>query len=191
MRSWDRITYSTLSQEDSLMKYITKYLSPCGDILLAADQSGLTGLWFEGQKYFVAGLEAEHEEKEIPVLKQAKIWLDIYFSGKEPDLSVPLHFTGTDFQNKIWEILCTIPYGETRTYGEIADQFMKKHGHKTSPRAVGSAVGHNRISIIVPCHRILGAGGDLTGYAGGIDRKKLLLELETGFCTDRPEKIQD
>lgn len=191
MRSWDRITYSTLSQEDSLMKYITKHLSPCGDILLAADQSGLTGLWFEGQKYFAAGLEAEHEEKEIPVLKQAKIWLDIYFSGKEPDLSVPLHFTGTDFQNKIWEILCTIPYGETRTYGEIADQFMKKHGHKTSPRAVGSAVGHNRISIIVPCHRILGAGGDLTGYAGGIDRKKLLLELETGFCTDRPEKIQD
>lgn len=173
------------------MKYITKYLSPCGDILLAADQSGLTGLWFEGQKYFAAGLDAEHEEKEIPVLKQAKIWLDIYFSGKEPDLSVPLHFTGTDFQNKIWEILCTIPYGETRTYGEIADQFMKKHGHKTSPRAVGSAVGHNRISIIVPCHRILGAGGDLTGYAGGIDRKKLLLELETGFCTDRPEKIQD
>ena len=173
------------------MKYITKYLSPCGGILLAADQTGLTGLWFEGQKYFAAGLDAEHEEKETPVLKQAKDWLDIYFSGRKPDFSVPLHFTGTDFQNKVWELLCSIPYGETKTYGELAEQFMKKHGHKTSPRAVGSAVGHNRISIIVPCHRILGAGGDLTGYAGGIDRKKLLLELETGFCTDRPEKIQD
>ena len=130
------------------MQYISQFHSPCGGILLAADQTGLTGLWFEGQKYFAA------------------------------DFSVPLHFTGTDFQNKIWEILCTIPYGETRTYGELAEQFKVKYGRKTSPRAVGSAVGHNRISIIIPCHRVLGADGSLTGYAGGIDRKKMLLELE-------------
>ena len=161
------------------MQYISRFHSPCGDILLAADQTGLTGLWFEWQKYFAAGLEAEHEEKETSVLKQAKDWLDTYFSGKNPDFSVPLHFTGTDFQNKVWELLCSIPYGETKTYGELAEQFAKKHGHKTSPRAVGSAVGHNRISIIVPCHRILGADGSLTGYAGGIDRKKMLLELES------------
>lgn len=160
------------------MQYISQFHSPCGGILLAADQTGLTGLWFEGQKYFAAGLDAEHEERETPAIKQAKDWLDIYFSGRKPDFSVPLHFTGTDFQNKIWEILCTIPYGETRTYGELAEQFKVKYGQKTSPRAVGSAVGHNRISIIIPCHRVLGADGSLTGYAGGIERKKMLLDLE-------------
>lgn len=162
------------------MQYISQFHSPCGGILLAADQTGLIGLWFEGQKYFAAGLEAEHEERETPVIKQAKDWLDLYFTGREPDFSIPLSFTGTDFQNQVWELLCAIPYGETRTYGELAEQFMAKYGRKTSPRAVGSAIGHNRISIIVPCHRVIGASGSLTGYAGGIDRKKMLLDLESG-----------
>ncbi|HIS47174.1 MAG TPA: methylated-DNA--[protein]-cysteine S-methyltransferase [Candidatus Scybalocola faecigallinarum] len=161
------------------MQYINHYDSPLGKILLAADDVGLTGLWFEGQKYFALHLDKVHEEKEIPVLKQAKQWLDIYFSGKDPDIPIPLHFTGSDFQNEVWGILCTIPYGQTTTYGAIAKQLAKKKGlDHMSAQAVGGAVGHNEISIIVPCHRVVGANGSLTGYAGGIQKKIKLLTLE-------------
>ena len=161
------------------MQYTTHYHSPLGDILLAADDTGLTGLWFEGQKYYALYLDAEHKEKEIPLFKDVKRWLDIYFSGNEPDFKLPLHFTGTDFQNEVWEILYSIPYGKTMTYGEIAKQLAKKRGIKQmSAQAVGGAVGHNEISIIVPCHRVVGSNGSLTGYAGGIDKKIKLLELE-------------
>ena len=161
------------------MQYISHYHSPLGNILLAADQIGLTGLWFEGQKYFALYLDKEHEEKEVPVLQQTKKWLDIYFSGKEPDFKLPLHFTGTDFQNEVWEILSAIPYGQTTTYGEIAKQIAAKRGlARMSAQAVGGAVGHNEISIIVPCHRVVGSNGSLTGYAGGIDKKVKLLTLE-------------
>lgn len=161
------------------MQYISHYQSPLGNILLAADDIGLTGLWFEGQKYFALYLDREHEEKELPVFEKAKQWLDIYFSGKEPNFKVPLHFTGTDFQNEVWEILYAIPYGQTMTYGEIAKQLAAKRGLKRmSAQAVGGAVGRNEISIIVPCHRVVGANGSLTGYAGGIDKKVKLLTLE-------------
>lgn len=161
------------------MQYISHYASPVGNILLAADNTGLTGLWFEGQKYFALSLDKEHEEKEIPLFEEVKQWLDIYFSGKEPDFTVPLHFTGTSFQNEVWEILCTIPYGQTMTYGEIAKQIAVRKGlPHMSAQAVGGAVGHNEISIIVPCHRVVGADGSLTGYAGGIDKKIKLLQLE-------------
>ena len=161
------------------MQYISHYSSPLGTILLAADEIGLTGLWFEGQKYFVLYLDKEHEEKELPVLKQAKTWLDIYFSGREPDFKVPLHFTGTDFQNEVWEILYSIPYGQTTTYGEIAKRLAASRGLKRmSAQAVGGAVGRNEISIIVPCHRVVGSNGSLTGYAGGMDKKIELLKLE-------------
>lgn len=161
------------------MQYISHYQSPLGDILLAADETGLTGLWFEGQKYFALYLDKEHAEKEVPVFEQAKRWLDIYFSGNEPDFQVPLHFTGTDFQNEVWEILYSIPYGQTTTYGDIAKQLAARRGiARMSAQAVGGAVGHNEISIIVPCHRVVGANGSLTGYAGGIDKKIALLELE-------------
>lgn len=161
------------------MQYISHYQSPLGDILLAADEIGLTGLWFEGQKYFALYLDKEHEEKELPVFEQAKRWLDVYFSGKEPDFTVPLHFTGTDFQNEVWEILYSIPYGQTMTYGEIARKLATKRGiSRMSAQAVGGAVGHNEISIIVPCHRVVGTNGSLTGYAGGIDKKVKLLTLE-------------
>ena len=161
------------------MQYISHYSSPLGTILLAADEIGLTGLWFEGQKYFALYLDKEHEEKELPVLKQAKTWLDIYFSGREPDFKVPLHFTGTDFQNEVWAILYSIPYGQTTTYGEIAKQLAASRGLKRmSAQAVGGAVGRNEISIIVPCHRVVGSSGSLTGYAGGIDKKIELLKLE-------------
>ena len=161
------------------MQYVSHYRSPIGDILLAADDIGLTGLWFDGQKYFALSLDREHEEKEIPLFEKVKKWLTIYFSGKEPDFSVPLHFTGTAFQNEVWEILCTIPYGQTIAYGEIAKQIAAKKGlPRMSAQAVGGAVGHNKISILVPCHRVVGTNGSLTGYAGGIEKKVELLKLE-------------
>lgn len=161
------------------MQYISYYQSALGNILLAADEAGLTGLWFEGQKYFAHHLDREAEEKELPVFDQAKQWLDIYLSGKEPDFMVPLHLTGTDFQNEVWKILCRIPYGKTMTYGEIAKQIARKRGiDHMSAQAVGGAVGHNEISVIVPCHRVVGSNGSLTGYAGGIDKKIQLLTLE-------------
>ena len=161
------------------MHYINHYHSPLGTILLAADDTGLTGLWFEGQKYFAKGLDKETEEKEFSVFQTARRWLDVYFSGQAPDFQVPLHFQGTTFQKEVWEILLSIPYGETTTYGAIAKQLAAKRGlPHLSAQAVGSAVGHNKISIIVPCHRVIGADGSLTGYAGGIWRKEKLLALE-------------
>ena len=161
------------------MQYISNYKSFIGDILLSADDVGLTGLWFEGQKYFALHLDRECEEKEIPLFEKVKHWLDIYFSGKEPDFDIPLHFTGTVFQNEVWKILCSIPYGHTMTYGEIAKKFALERGSgHMSAQAVGGAVGHNKISIIVPCHRVVGTNGSLTGYAGGIDKKIKLLNLE-------------
>lgn len=161
------------------MQYISHYQSPLGKILLAADEEGLTGLWFEQQKYFALYLDKEHMEKELPVFQNAKKWLDIYFFGREPDFTPPLHFTGTDFQNQVWEILCTIPYGQTMTYGAIAKELAAKKGlSRMSAQAVGGAVGHNEISIIVPCHRVVGSNGSLTGYAGGIEKKVKLLRLE-------------
>ena len=161
------------------MHYISHYMSPIGGILLAADEMGLTGLWFEGQKYFAYKLEDRREKREIPLFEKAKQWLDIYFSGKEPGFTVPLHFTGTPFQNEVWEILCTIPYGRTATYGEMAKQIAAKKGlPHMSAQAVGGAIGRNKISILVPCHRVVGKKGCLTGYAGGIDKKAKLLQLE-------------
>ncbi len=164
------------------MQYTWKYESPLGGILLAADETGLTGLWLDGQKYFARCLHEEHEEREVSVLKQAGRWLDIYFSGREPDFDLPLHFTGTEFQNEVWEILYSIPYGQTRTYGSIAKQLAEKRGlERMSAQAVGGAVARNKISIIVPCHRVVGSNGSLTGYAGGIDKKIALLKLEKGY----------
>lgn len=164
------------------MHYTSKYQSPLGNIILAADEIGLTGLWFEGQKYFALYLDNEHEEKDLPIFEQAKKWLDIYFSGNEPNFKLPLHFIGTEFQNEVWEILYQIPYGQTITYGDIAKQLAKKKRLKRmSSQAVGGAVGRNEISIIVPCHRVVGASGSLTGYAGGIDKKIALLKMENAY----------
>ena len=162
------------------------YESPLGGILLAADEMGLTGLWFDGEKYLADQLPAVHRVQETPVLTAAKRWLDIYFSGKEPDFTPPLHPIGSAFRQSVWEILLQIPYGKTTTYGEIARQLSEKMGlSRMSAQAVGGAVGHNKIAIIIPCHRVVGTNGSLTGYAGGIDKKGKLLELEqtdmTGF----------
>ena len=161
------------------MTYIQHYDSPLGGILLAADEIGLTGLWFDREKYFADNLPAEHTERETPVLAESKRWLDTYFAGSEPDFLPPLHPIGSAFRREVWEILLRTPYGQTTTYGAIARELAQKRGlARMSAQAVGGAVGHNEISIIIPCHRVVGTGGSLTGYAGGIDKKVRLLELE-------------
>lgn len=161
------------------MQYTSQYATPLGPILLTADDTGLTGLWFEGQKYYALRLDRERQEKALPIFQDAKRWLDVYFSGREPDFTPSLHLTGTPFQNAVWEILLSIPYGETVTYGEVAKRLAEKKGlAHMSAQAVGGAVGRNKLSIIIPCHRVVGADGSLTGYAGGLDRKTALLELE-------------
>ena len=161
------------------MQYISTYFSPLGEMTISCDEIGVTGIWFVGQKYYGRGLRKMCEEIETEIIRRTKCWLDIYFSGKEPDFDVPLHLVGSDFQKEVWEILKIIPYGKTITYGEIAKRIAERRGKKSmSAQAVGGAVGHNPISIIVPCHRVIGTNGSLTGYAGGIEKKVALLTLE-------------
>lgn len=156
------------------MTYVHDYSSPVGKILLAANEDSLTGLWFYGAKYFAAGLESERTEMLTPVLEQTMQWLDVYFSGLEPGFVPPLETHGSAFQRSVWAELMKIPYGQTSSYGKIALRLGVN-----SAQAIGGAVGHNPISIIVPCHRVLGADGSLTGYAAGVDKKMRLLELES------------
>ena len=161
------------------MEYTYHYNSPLGGITLAGCEDGLTGLWFDGQKYFGDTLAKDYEEKRLPVLEQPVRWLDIYFSGREPDFTPPLHPVGSAFQQAVWALLMEIPYGETTTYGTLVRKLAEKQGlTHMSAQAVGGAVGHNDISLIIPCHRVVGASGSLTGYAGGVDKKIKLLELE-------------
>lgn len=161
------------------MTYTQHYDSPLGGILLAADEEGLMGLWFDGQKYFARTLPKEYAESETPVLREAKRWLDIYFSGREPDFMPPLRPVGSAFQQAVWALLLEIPYGKTTTYGTLARKLAEKQGlTHMSAQAVGGAVGHNPISLMIPCHRVVGTNGSLTGYGGGIARKVKLLELE-------------
>lgn len=161
------------------MTYTKKYNSPLGDILLAEDDIGLIGLWFDKGKNYADILCAEHIEKETATLKETIRWLDLYFDGKEPDFIPPLHLIGTPFQKKVWEILLQIPYGKTVTYKSISKQIENKTGiKKMSSQAVGNAIGHNEVSIIIPCHHVVGTNGSLTGYSGGLERKIKLLEIE-------------
>ena len=159
------------------MMYTCTYKSPLGNILIAADDIGLTGLWFEEQKYFAHGIDlSDSEEKENNILKETTKWLDLYFKGENPPFTPKLHPMGSEFRKQVWGILLTIPYGQTVTYGEIAAKLAASMGlSHMSAQAVGGAVGHNRISIIIPCHRVVGTNGSLTGYAGGIDKKIALL----------------
>ncbi len=161
------------------MIYTGIYKSRLGNILLASDEVGLTGLWFEGQRYFADTLPDKHIQQETEILAETRKWLDVYFAGREPGFTPPLHPDGSDFRQAIWSILLRIPYGQTVTYGEIAREIGKmKHIQHMSAQAVGGAVGHNKISVIIPCHRVVGADGSMNGYAGGTDRKRSLLELE-------------
>lgn len=162
------------------MDYTHHYVSPLGGITLASDGEYLTGLWFDGQKYFADTLSVQHDEKDLDVFRRTDNWLDIYFSGKEPDFTPPLRMKGTEFRHEVWQILLTIPFGKTMTYGEIARILADRRGIKSmSAQAVGGAIGHNPISLIIPCHRVLGTNGALTGYAGGLDKKSWLLDMET------------
>lgn len=161
------------------MEYTQHYNSPLGGITIASDGEAIIGLWFDGQKYFADSLGVEFREQDLPVFQETRRWLDIYFSGREPNFTPPLKMRTTPFRKSVWEIMLTIPYGKTMTYGEIAAEYASQRGLRVmSAQAVGGAVGHNSISLIIPCHRVLGSDGSLTGYAGGIDKKVELLKLE-------------
>lgn len=163
------------------MLYTTYYQSPVGQILLAAKDDFLVGAWIENQKYFLGSLKEEQtEQDDYPVLLQARSWLDRYFAGKKPEISeLKLAPGGSEFRRAVLELLCEIPYGQVTTYGEISKKIAVKFGREhMSAQAVGGAVGHNPISIIIPCHRVIGSGGSLTGYAGGLDKKRWLLMHE-------------
>ena len=163
------------------MYYSTRYSSPLGYIMIASDGKSLVGLWLEGQKYFGGSVTVEMTEKhDLPIFHETKNWLDSYFAGRRPMVSdLPLSPNGGPFRKAVWDILCQIPYGNYMSYGEIA-QIIASQLNKSnmSSQAIGGAVGHNPISIIIPCHRVVGAKGSLTGYAGGIDKKFKLLEHE-------------
>ena len=167
-----------------LMQAISHYDSPLGKILITADGAGVTGLWFQDQPNAKQRPQVERTttgefSEAAAFCDQTKHWLDIYFSGQEPDFVLPLHLGGTPFQLAVWQILRQIPYGQTMTYGEIAQLIATQHNRsRMSAQAVGGAVGRNPIALLVPCHRVVGANGKLTGYAGGVDRKAMLLALE-------------
>lgn len=160
------------------MTILSKLPSPLGPLTLASDGEAVTGLWLEGQKYFAVGLEAETEERpDLPVFHQAAAWLEAYFEKRGLPPLPPLAPEGSAFRQKVWRLLLEIPLGEVTTYGALTEK-LKAAGVPASPQAVGGAVGHNPISILIPCHRVVGSDGSLTGYAGGVERKRFLLELE-------------
>lgn len=162
------------------MDYTAHYNSPLGGITLGSDGEALIGLWFDGQMYFADALDVEHEERpDLPVFEETRHWLDEYFSGQKPQSMPPIAFRGSDFRQKVWLKLLEIPYGQTVTYGQLAHTLGCK-----SAQAIGGAVGHNPLTLIVPCHRVVGTGGSLTGYAGGIDKKIRLLQMEGAQTQD-------
>ena len=175
------------------MDHIQHYDSPFGEITIASDGEALTGLWFESQRYFADTLSDLYTEREsLPVFEQTVRWLDLYFKGRDPGFTPPLKMEASPFRMTVWEILLTIPYGQTMSYGEIAAVIAERRKQdllaagqgsvmnsvRMSAQAVGGAVGHNPISLIVPCHRVIGSDGSLTGYGGGLELKRKLLELE-------------
>lgn len=164
------------------MYFKTSYLSPLGKIILLGCNDGLVGLWFENQKYIekLSSFQNVVETNHFDLLEQTKKWLDDYFLGLNPSPKVlKIKLVGTSFQQAVWNILKEIPYGTVITYKEVATKLAQmRQTSKKAYQAVGSAIGHNPISIIIPCHRVVGSNGSLTGYAGGIDRKQKLLELE-------------
>ena len=161
------------------MDFIHHYQSPLGTITMASDETTLVGLWFDGQKHFANTINPDAPEKSLPIFSQTDKWLDIYFSGTAPNFTPPLKMRTTPFRQFVWNIMLTIPYGKTMTYGEIAAKIANRKGLvKMSAQAVGGAVSHNSISLIIPCHRVLGVDRKLTGYAAGLDKKFKLLKLE-------------
>lgn len=162
-----------------LMQYISYYESPLGRMTMAAEDGALVGLWFEGQKYYAATLDKDATVAEQKVFDEVKRWLDIYFKGECPGFMPKVNPKGSEFRKRVWKSLLCIPYGEVVTYNDIAKEIARERGCQTmSAQAVGGAVGHNPISIIIPCHRVIGSNGSLTGYAGGLGVKEMLLKLE-------------
>ena len=168
--------------------YITYYDSILGKLTIASDGENIIGLWIEGQKYFADTIKNENiiKKDDISIFIKTKEWLDRYFRGERPDIKeLKLSPKGSEFRQNVWKILCRIPYGQTITYGKIAKEIAKlMNKNSMSAQAIGNAVGHNQISIIIPCHRVVGTNGGLTGYAGGIDKKRELLELENADVKD-------
>ncbi|PIN29339.1 methylated-DNA--[protein]-cysteine S-methyltransferase [Prevotella intermedia] len=161
------------------MQHIQTYESPLGELTFVSDGTALLGVWYDKQELLEQLLQSPYETCNLPVFDETRRWFDLYFDGREPDFTPPLHLVGTDFRQQVWNDLLLIPYGETTTYGALAQQMAYRLGKsKMSAQAIGGAVGYNPISIIVPCHRVVGADGTLTGYAGGIWRKEYLLKLE-------------
>ena len=163
------------------MIYTQKCATPLGRALLASEGESLCGLWFEGQRHFMRGVKAEKtEEKRLAVFEAAEDWLERYFRGERPlTKELPLSPKGSAFAREVWGMLLDIPYGKLTSYGTLAALYAQRHGLASmSAQAVGGAVGRNPVSIIIPCHRVLAASGSLTGYAGGLDKKLALLELE-------------
>ena len=161
------------------MDFVHRYESPLGGMTLASDGEAIVGVWFDGQKYFADTLSENCAEADLPVFDEADRWLDIYFGGRAPDFTPKMRMRTTPFRRRVWNILLAIPYGRTVTYGEVAERLAAETGRgRMSARAVGGAVGHNAISLMIPCHRVIGADGSLTGYAGGLDRKIRLLRME-------------
>ena len=155
--------------------------SPLGEVRLRSDGESLIGLWFVGQVNDAKEISDLEIKNDLPIFGQVESWLESYFSGKQTSITIPLQPKGTSFQQRVWQILQEIPYGKTMTYGEIAQRIAKEKGVETfSAQAVGQAVGKNPISILIPCHRVLGKNGALTGYAGGVHRKEQLLRIERG-----------
>ncbi len=155
------------------MPFKRYYASPIGTLLLVADERALTGLWF------LKEADIRPATDENPILMRASAWLDAYFGGEAPPIDFPLYPEGSAFQREVWELLRTIPYGETLSYGALAARIAARHGiARMSAQAVGNAVGRNPISIVIPCHRVIGANGRLVGYGGGLDKKEALLRLE-------------
>ena len=160
------------------MDFIHHYESPLGGMTLASDGDALTGLWFDGQQHFGETLSADRQVASLSVFAEACRWLDCYFSGKNPEFTPALFLRGTPFRRLVWQQLLLIPYGQVITYGQLADRLSGQTCRHVSARAVGGAMGHNPVSLIVPCHRVVGTGGSLIGYAGGTERKAWLLQLE-------------
>ena len=161
------------------MTYMHSYTSPLGGITMASNGTALIGLWFDGQNYFGDTMSADYTSATLPVFAQTVRWLDLYFGGEAPDFTPPLKMETTPFRKAVWEIMLTIPYGKTMTYGEISAEIAAQKGlSRMSAQAVGGAVGHNSIALIIPCHRVVGANGSLTGYAGGMEKKLRLLTME-------------
>ncbi|MBQ4421188.1 MAG: methylated-DNA--[Bacteroidales bacterium] len=159
------------------MDYVTYYSSPIGKITIASDSDAIVGLWFDNQKHYASVLDSNNgQQNDLPIFKTVFNWLDIYFGGNQPNFTPKINMRGSCFQRCVWNVLLSIPYGKVVTYGTIAKQLNCR-----SAQAVGGAVGRNPISIIVPCHRVVGTNGKLTGYAGGIDKKHWLLNLENNF----------